>query len=243
MKPSAARSTLAGEAYAVLRRRILTGGIPLGHAISRRRVAAELGMSFLPVSEAVVRLEMEGLVESRPRSGTRVCLPSPHRVLDHHVVRAALECDAARRFCQGATAAERAALRRLGERVDSLCARGDPHLYVTLHRRLHAAIARGAHCATLAAAIDRAQALALAWSVPAAATPAPWWRAEHAALAEIVAGAEPDAARDAMRHHLGRECDEILQALDRQPRAPGQRRARIERRARRQPLVPTAAAS
>ena len=70
--------SLAGEAYVILRERILRGELPIGKVISRREVATELGMSMLPVSEAIQRLELEGLLESRPRAGTRVAI-SPIR--------------------------------------------------------------------------------------------------------------------------------------------------------------------
>jgi len=62
--------SLAAEAYNTVRQRILRGELTMGQVISRRRLASELGMSFLPVSEALLRLEFEGLLESRPRSGT-----------------------------------------------------------------------------------------------------------------------------------------------------------------------------
>ncbi len=46
---------LAGEAYVTVRERILRGELAIGQVISRRKIAAELGMSFLPVSEALLR--------------------------------------------------------------------------------------------------------------------------------------------------------------------------------------------
>ena len=78
MKDYAETPSLAAEAYSVVRQRILRGELVLGQTISRRKLAAELGMSFLPVSEALLRLEVEGLLESCPRAGTvtrrgRVC--------------------------------------------------------------------------------------------------------------------------------------------------------------------------
>ena len=94
MKESAEQSSLASEAYSVVRQRILRGDISLGQVISRRKLAAELSMSFLPVSEALLRLEIEGLLESRPRAGTRVRIPSPEDVQGHYVVREALEVQA-----------------------------------------------------------------------------------------------------------------------------------------------------
>src|SRR5258708_13595817 len=110
MRVAAETSSLANEAYNVVRERILRGALVLGQAISRRKLAAELGMSFLPVSEALLRLEVEGLLESRPRAGTRVRIPTPQDVEGHYVVREALEMQAARLFTQGATAAANAEL-------------------------------------------------------------------------------------------------------------------------------------
>ncbi|HUC77830.1 MAG TPA: GntR family transcriptional regulator, partial [Vicinamibacterales bacterium] len=77
-----------------MRERILRGELPIGNVISRRRLAAELGMSLLPVSEAFQRLELEGLLESRPRAGTRVRIPNEQDVRGHYILRQALEAEA-----------------------------------------------------------------------------------------------------------------------------------------------------
>src|ERR1044071_8741673 len=94
------KSTLSDEAYDVVRERILRGALPMGYVVSRRQIAAELGMSFLPVSEALQRLEAEGYLESRARAGTRVRIPSAEDVRGHYVVREALETQAARLFAE-----------------------------------------------------------------------------------------------------------------------------------------------
>src|SRR3982074_3395295 len=104
MKDFSETPSLAAEAYNVVRQRILRGELVLGQAISRRKLAAELGMSFLPVSEALLRLEVEGLLESRPRAGTRVRIPSREDVVGHFTVREALEVQAAILFTRAATA-------------------------------------------------------------------------------------------------------------------------------------------
>src|SRR5881409_1814963 len=141
MKETAMPSSLAGEAYEFVKQRILRGDLTIGQVISRRKIAAELGMSFLPVSEALLRLEFEGLLESRPRAGTRVRIPSPEDVKGHFVVREALEVQAALLFTKGATAAERADLRKMAARVDMLRVQPDRILYVGLHMKLHRRIA------------------------------------------------------------------------------------------------------
>src|SRR5215212_106562 len=142
MKDSAEYSSLAAEAYNVVRQRIVRGDIALGQVISRRKLAAELSMSFLPVSEALLRLEFEGLLESRPRAGTRVRIPSPEDVKGQYVVREALEVQAAMRFAQLATDHERTDLRHLAERVDALAKQPNRQLYVPEHQKLHARIAQ-----------------------------------------------------------------------------------------------------
>ena len=88
--------SLSEHAYLLIRERILKGEIPLGGALSRRKLASELGVSLLPVAEALQRLENEGLVESQPRVGTRVCLPTAQDIRDRYEIREALESQAAR---------------------------------------------------------------------------------------------------------------------------------------------------
>src|SRR5205809_6872172 len=95
MREGAVPASLAAEAYTFVRQRILRGELVLGQAISRRKLAAELGMSFLPVSEAPLRLEVAGLLESRPRAGTRVPIPPREDVVGHSTGRDAPEVQAA----------------------------------------------------------------------------------------------------------------------------------------------------
>ncbi len=112
MKRTTAAISLASRAYTEIRHAILTGRLALGTPISRRTLAQDLGMSAVPVSDALQRLEAEGLVESWPRVGTRVRIPTPQDIRGHYVVREALESQSARLFSQKATPEERAELLR-----------------------------------------------------------------------------------------------------------------------------------
>src|SRR6266540_4013215 len=69
-------TTLADAAYFVVREDILRGQRRPGMPVSRRRLARELGMSVVPVTDALKRLEEDGLLETRARAGTRVRVPS-----------------------------------------------------------------------------------------------------------------------------------------------------------------------
>ena len=57
----AATHSLAARAYLEIRNQILKGELPVGMALSRRTLATELNISVPPVSEALQRLEREGL--------------------------------------------------------------------------------------------------------------------------------------------------------------------------------------
>jgi DNA-binding GntR family transcriptional regulator len=238
MKESAEQSSLASEAYTVVRQRILRGDIVLGQVISRRKLAAELSMSFLPVSEALLRLEIEGLLESRPRAGTRVRIPSPEDVQGHYVVREALEVQAAMRFAQFATPGERAEVRKLAQRVDQLSTQPDRLLYQTMHQKLHARIAQCARCPALLDAIEKTHALASIWFCVMRKPQPGDSPTRHQELAEAVC-ADPNRAADEVRRHLvvGMERSlEVLQPYFKLRKATGRTFHRSDKKLRQGPL-------
>lgn len=234
-----ADSSLAAEAYGIVRQRILRGELRLGQIISRRKLAAELGMSFLPVTEALLRLECEGLLESRPRAGTRVRIPSPDDVRGHYVVREALEVQAAMLFTQVATAAERADLRKLAARVDAVSLQPDRTLYVVLHQKLHQRIAECTRCQALCNAIEKTHALASTWFCvtrrPSPGEPT----GRHQALADVLTKGTPAEAADAVREHIAVGMQHTLEQLEpyfKLRTANGETFYRSDRRQRRHPV-------
>ncbi len=118
---------LSEQAYLAVRGAILEGELRFGDSVTRRGLATQLGMSLPPVSEALQRLELEGLVRSTPRVGTRVCTPGDLDIRGHLVVREALEGEAARLFAEKATPAQRKRLQELASRVAGVHARGFGH--------------------------------------------------------------------------------------------------------------------
>lgn len=208
--------SLAVEAYVILRERILRGELPIGKVISRRKLATELGMSMLPVAEALQRLEFEGLLESRPRAGTRVKIPTEEDVRGHYIVREALEVQSAKLFARVATPQERSELQRLAVRVDALSAKpdGDRFLYLSLHEKLHRRIAEGTHCQPLCDAIEKNQVLASTWLCtprPASVGDPP---DRHQRLVNALVKDDPEAAAEAMRQHIHIALNNTLQRLE-----------------------------
>jgi DNA-binding GntR family transcriptional regulator len=239
MKESAEQSSLASEAYSVVRQRILRGDIVLGQVISRRKLAAELSMSFLPVSEALLRLEIEGLLESRPRAGTRVRIPSPEDVQGHYIVREALEVQAATRFARVATPGERAELKKLAVRVDQLSVQLDRPLYQTVHQKLHARIAQHARCPALLDAIEKTHALASIWFCVMRRPKPDDSPTRHQELAEAVCSGDPMRAADEVRRHLevaAQHSMEVLQPYFKLRKATGRTFHRSDKKLRQGPL-------
>ncbi|MEQ1945908.1 MAG: GntR family transcriptional regulator [Bryobacteraceae bacterium] len=216
MKANSESSSLAAEAYSVIRDRIMRGEVAIGQVISRRKVAAELGMSFLPVSEAFLRLEFEGLLESRPRAGTRVRIPNQEDVFGQYVVREGLEMQAAKLFTENATLEERSELQKLAARVDSLSAQPetDRSVYVNLHEKLHHKIAEYARCPALSMAMEKTCALSSIWFCIDRFYQASSTGRRHQELLDALCTGDPEAAAQAMRSHILTSRDRMLQALE-----------------------------
>jgi DNA-binding GntR family transcriptional regulator len=233
--PAAEASDLTDQAYASIRERLLRGQLRMGTAISARSLASELGMSHLPVSQALRRLEHEGLIESRPRAGSRVRIPTETDIRERYIVREALESQAARLFATRATAAQRAELRRMGEHLDLLfnrLAAGDADaefLFAvhSFHFQLHMRIAEYAGCEALRVLIERNQVLIMNWFYDISANRRALPPRFHRELVEVLAGGDPLAADNAMREHVRYGLEDIVRNL--QIQAPQEWRARRKR--------------
>jgi DNA-binding GntR family transcriptional regulator len=79
-KGEKSQPSLADRAYHLILDQILRGSLPVGSILSRRQLAEQFQMSLVPVAQALQRLEIEGLLESRPRAGTRVKVPTTDEI-------------------------------------------------------------------------------------------------------------------------------------------------------------------
>lgn len=89
-----------------LRAAILSGVLAAGTRVNQDRVAAEQGVSHIPVREALRRLEAEGLVTFAPRRGFFVARLSAEDAEELGEMRAALEALAIRLAVPRLTAAD-----------------------------------------------------------------------------------------------------------------------------------------
>ncbi|MBL9151253.1 MAG: GntR family transcriptional regulator [Verrucomicrobiales bacterium] len=96
METTPVSSTLAEAAAARLRSEIVSGELPSGARLAEAVVAQRLGVSRVPVREALVLLEREGLVEFTATGRACVKALSPRDFEEIFVLRLALEPVAAR---------------------------------------------------------------------------------------------------------------------------------------------------
>jgi DNA-binding GntR family transcriptional regulator len=215
-------SSLSESAYQRIRDKILKGEYSLGMTLSRRMLSSEFGMSLLPISEALQRLESDGLVESKPRVGTRVKIPTCQEIRGHYIVREALESQAARLFAEKASPGERREVHAMAERLDQMyrnAAQGDADLYALhrLHARLHMRIAECSGCEPLCSAIEKNQVLVFNWLYDIASErrklPARW----HQSLVAALSTGDVLKADEAMRRHVSYGMEEVLKHLELTP--------------------------
>lgn len=210
---SSRRSTpvsLSDRAYHAVRETILRGQLPPGTPLSRRRLARDFHMSVIPVTEALRRLEGDGLVETRARAGTRVRVPTDKDVRELYEVREALESQSARLFAERATPAQCAEVRQMATEVDVLFGRlwanqDDPAFRSAVHGhhvKFHMRIAEHAGCDTLTQMIERNHILILNWLFDVAGRRTPLPEHFHFDLGEAVTCGDPERADAAMRAHV-----------------------------------------
>ena len=83
--------TLAEKAFSSLQQAILTGELKPGERLPIEEVAASLGMSPMPVREAVRRLDLLGLVQNVPHKGATVTELSTEDLNEIYELRLMLE--------------------------------------------------------------------------------------------------------------------------------------------------------
>jgi DNA-binding GntR family transcriptional regulator len=220
-RPDGAGESLSRRAYEQIRDEILSGDLSIGDVLSRRPLAKRLNMSFLPITEALKCLETEGLVESRPRIGTRVRVPNEQDIRDRNVIREALESQAARLCAQSITDEEKKQLRTSARHLDELqkmCALepADSRFLFsahTYHMQFHMRIAELGRCPGLCHAIEKEQVLIFNWLYDTAAHRRTQPEEFHSTLAEALCSGDPLLADTAMRGHVRYGLDQVLERL------------------------------
>lgn len=129
--------TKSDWAYTQLRDWIQGGALESGQKLDQEWLAAELGISRIPLRHALVKLEADGLIESRPHQGAIVAPLSLEDAEDIYASRRALEGMLAE---VGATRCDSSRIARMREfflAQEKALTEGDVATFVGLDRRFH----------------------------------------------------------------------------------------------------------
>lgn len=145
------RQTLGERIYADIADRLISGRLAPGDKLSLRSVAEDLGVSMMPVREAVSRLVADRALEVTPNRAVRVPLLSAPQFRDLADVRITIEGHAA---ALAATHRNKADLKNIAGaetlmRAESKSPSPDIPLAVALNKRFHFAVYEAAHSPAL----------------------------------------------------------------------------------------------
>ncbi|WP_176245134.1 GntR family transcriptional regulator [Oceanibacterium hippocampi] len=123
------------RAYAFIKDRIMSGSIQGGAKLNPVSIADQLGISRMPVREALLQLDAEGLVTNRPNRGAIVTSLTADDVEELFEIRAALEGVAARHAATRFTPSDMEELQALSMRMNRPMA--DVRAWLKIHDQFH----------------------------------------------------------------------------------------------------------
>ncbi len=138
-------SHLVDRAYREVRTAILNRDLPPGSRLVEAQLAEELGVSRLPVREALIQLESEGLAVRIPGRGKVVASLSAADVREVYTLRAAVETLAFRLAKDHVTSADQRSLERLIDNMEQAATQGDVRKLAALDVQFHEQIVRLSH--------------------------------------------------------------------------------------------------
>jgi DNA-binding GntR family transcriptional regulator len=198
--------SLANRTYLSLREAILNLGYRPGEALRKGEICEILGVSRSPVAEAITRLSGEGLVDVVPQAGTYVARFSMAEIREGAFLREAIELAAVEIVAERITEPQLVQLRRNLRMQEALVADADFAGFYAMDGEMHALILSftgfrklGPVADTAWVHVNRARQLILPMPGRVAET-----LEEHRAILAALEARDGQAARIAMRRHLGR---------------------------------------
>lgn len=210
------KSLSTGIADAI-RDAIERGELRPGERLIERRLAEQLGVSHIPVREALARLEDEGLVNREPRRGARVADLSERDLEEIASVRIVLEELVVDRAMAHWTPAGESELDAIVSKMIERAKAGDAEALIDLDRRFHETVWRLAdHHLLLQLAGDiRLRINRFLRAATMSLSPEALVRhaEQHGDLVAVMSSGDVAAGRQATRHHIVDAMQRIKSAL------------------------------
>jgi len=149
------RDSLQQQVFDNLRSAIMSGAFRPGETLSSRGLAQRLGVSAMPVREALTRLSTEGVLQATSSRTLRLRVLSPSDFDEITAIRVELEGMAAERACDAMTTKDLAEIRTLNDALTLAAASGDADRYLKANADYHAAIYKVSGWPLLVGMIER----------------------------------------------------------------------------------------
>jgi DNA-binding GntR family transcriptional regulator len=195
-----------------LRADILRGALAPGQALRQEELAGRFGVSRLPVRDALLRLEGEGLVDVQPNRGAYVTALSADEVREIYHLRVLLEGDAIAHAVPRLTPADR---RRIDAAHAAAAHSADGPEWADGDRDFHLALYGPAGRPRQLATIETLRATVDRYSTAHAALPSRTaeWLADHDAIVAACLAGDAAGARRCLTDHLRRAESLVLSAM------------------------------
>ncbi|MFI5527108.1 GntR family transcriptional regulator [Kitasatospora sp. NPDC051853] len=198
----------AGLVYDSLRRAIVEGDLAAGQRLNMDEIARSLGVSKIPVREAVKHLEADGLLVSRAHSGVSVAVLDAAEMRGVFLAREAVETLVAALAVERITAAGLEELESLQARMRSALDQGEVGPLAELNSRFHSELARAAGYRVLTVLTEQLMLTVRRYRVNSPLDPEDWRAVitEHEEILTALRGRDPRAV-EATRAHIGARAD------------------------------------
>ncbi|NQT58267.1 MAG: GntR family transcriptional regulator [Bacteroidetes bacterium] len=200
------RKTKNEQAYQGIKKLVISGEFTHDAQWSLRSLADKFGMSVAPVTEAVRRLEQEGLLLVKPQQGITVRQLSLPEIQEYTIIREGLEIQAVRLLSLKRSEKDamelRGMVRELNQLVDENYFDDAAYQDFLLHREM----VKKAEIHLLLEQFERISAILFlttgGWNGPVFAGEAEFENDNHEQLIEIIFQGDPDRAEKAVRNHI-----------------------------------------
>jgi DNA-binding GntR family transcriptional regulator len=193
---------MASVVYDEIRADILSGYFKPGEALGENAMAARYGTSRTPIREALLRLEIEQLVERGAR-GVQVRTTSPEEILDIYEVRTTLEGAAARAAARRRSELDLLRLKSAHQTMVDLV-NPDDRTRAETNRVFHETVWAASHSPTLFDLLERLNTHLIRYPTTTLAYGDRWAAVlkEHSALVSAIESQNADEAGEIAEHHM-----------------------------------------
>ncbi len=210
--------TLPQQVAERLRDAILTGKLPGGQTLRQAELAAQLGVSRIPVREALRQLEAEGFVVLHPHRGAVVAVLTAEEAIEIYDIRTALEAQALRLAVPNLSRETLAQAEALLDKIDNLSDGRSMPRWAELNWQFHALLYAAAQRPRLFEMIKQlhdnvGRYLRGSLTVGAHSKPS---QKQHRALLAACKKKDAQTAVDILQQHLAATSQKLAQQLRQQ---------------------------